>query len=84
MNVAVLNILLHALVSVPEIATDIQAALNANWGKDHVQQALQGASVLSKIINDVAVNFEPSPSLVAQPITVAAVAPTATVAAPPA
>lgn len=51
--VSLINILIHALGAVPTIQGDIQEALQAHWGKDHVQQGLQGLGVLNKIVGDV-------------------------------
>lgn len=62
-----LNVLLHGLAAAPAIEEDLRAAFSAHWGKDHVQQAVQGVQFLSKLVNDVASALQAEPSVAAQP-----------------
>lgn len=50
---AALNALVHVLTALPHIEDHVRAALKANWGADHVQDALRGVDLLSKIVKDV-------------------------------
>lgn len=56
----ILNALLPLLAAVPSLEADLSAAFSAHWGKDHVQQAVQGVGVLAKIVNDIAASMEPT------------------------
>lgn len=74
MNPALLNILLHALGSAPEIISDLGAAFSQNWHIPHVAQARQGVSLLSKLLADLDPQKPPAQPVgdVAQPVKVAA------------
>lgn len=62
-SLSLINILVHALAAAPAISQDISDAFSAHWGKDHVQQAVQGVNVLQKIIGDLANVVEPPPNI---------------------
>jgi len=44
------------------IGPDVEAALTAHWGKDHVQQALGGLGLLTDLIQKVGAVFEGDPA----------------------
>lgn len=43
-----------ALQLAPSVESEIEAAVTEHWGKDHVQQVVQGLGHLNNIINTVA------------------------------
>lgn len=53
MNTFLINILVHALGSAPAVIDDLKAGFQENWNLPHVQQAMQGIQVLTKLAEDL-------------------------------
>lgn len=49
-----LQLLALALQTAPTVISEIQNDISQHWGKDHVQQVLQGANDLQHLANTVA------------------------------